>query len=254
MSIAASGQADVRTIIERSVQAVTSDWEAAPQYECLERDREPNGGSKTFEDLMVMGSPYQRLIAVDEKPLSQNQQEEQKRLLEKTIEKRRNESPDERAQRIVKYQKSRERDHLFLSQLTLGFNFTVAGEQRLAGRDVYVLKALPRPGYQPPNMEAEVLKGMRGTLWIDKKTYQWVKVEARVMHPVWIEGFIAEVEPGTEFELDRMPVGDDIWLPQHYWMKARAKVLFLFNHKSGEDDTFYDYRKIPSDELNSTIK
>lgn len=236
------------------MQAVTSDWEAAPQYECLERDREPNGGSKTFEDLMVMGSPYQRLIAVDEKPLSQNQQEEQKRLLEKTIEKRRNESPDERAQRIVKYQKSRERDHLFLSQLTLGFNFTVAGEQRLAGRDVYVLKALPRPGYQPPNMEAEVLKGMRGTLWIDKKTYQWVKVEARVMHPVWIEGFIAEVEPGTEFELDRMPVGDDIWLPQHYWMKARAKVLFLFNHKSGEDDTFYDYRKIPSDELNSTIK
>jgi hypothetical protein len=114
----------------------------------------------------------------------------------------------------------------------------------MRGYNVYVLKALPRPGYQPPNLEAEVLKGMQGTLWIDTKTYQWVKVEAEVMHPVWIEGFVAKVTPGTEFELERMPVEDNVWLPKHFAMRGRAKILFFFNHNSSEEETYYDYRKI----------
>jgi hypothetical protein len=41
-----------------------------------------------------------------------------------------------------------------------------------------------------------VLTGMEGKLWIDEKTFQWVKVEATVIRPVSIEGFLAEVEPG----------------------------------------------------------
>jgi len=30
---------------------------------------------------------------------------------------------------------------------------------------------------------------MEGKLWIDEKTFQWVKVEATVIRPVSIEGF-----------------------------------------------------------------
>jgi hypothetical protein len=119
------------------------------------------------------------------------------------------------------------------------------GQQKLGPYGVYVLKAVPRRDYHPPSTEAEVLKGMRGRLWIDKKTYQWVRVEAWVMHPVTIEGFLARVEPGTRFELDKMPVTDDVWLPKHYAMTARAKILFLLKHKSQDDITYYGYRSIP---------
>jgi hypothetical protein len=240
-----TAQTDAEGIVERSVQRITADWNASPDYESSERDQEPHGGSKTFDDLMVAGSPYQRLVAVNDKPLSPSDQKEQQSKLEETIKQRRRESPEQRAQRIANYQKSRERDHLFLEQLSRAFNFKLIGQRKLGDDVVYVLRAVPRPDYKPPNREAEVLKGMRGTLWIDKKTYQWVKVEASVTRPVRIEGFVAEVEPGTQFELDRMPVGDDIWLPKRYMMKARAKVFLLFNHKSGEDDTYFNYRKIP---------
>lgn len=239
------GQTDAREIVERSLQRITADWNASPDYESSERDQEPHGGSKTFDDLMVAGSPYQRLVAVNDKPLSQSDQKEQQSKLEETIKQRRSESPEQRSQRIANYQKSRERDHLFLEQLSKAFKFKLIGQRKLGDDVVYVLRAAPRPDYKPPNREAEVLKGMRGMLWIDKKTYQWVKVEASVTRPVRIEGFVAEVEPGTHFELDRMPVGDDIWLPKHYVMKARAKVFLLFNHNSGEDDTYFNYRKIP---------
>jgi hypothetical protein len=245
LSVAASvAQTDPRAIVEHSAQAVESDWKAAPVYECLERDQDSGGGSRTYQDLMIMGSPYQRLIDVNDKPLSPPEQKEQELKLERTVQRRRNETEHERAQRIADYHRSRERDHLFLEQLIKAFNFTLVGQQEMEGYSVYVLNAVPRPDYQPPNMEAEVLKGMQGTLWIDQKTYQWVRVEARVMRPVWIEGFVAKVRPGTEFELDRMPVEGDIWLPKHFMMKARAKILFLFNHNSSEDDAYYDYHKI----------
>ncbi|MGO9636756.1 MAG: hypothetical protein ACLPSO_02315, partial [Terracidiphilus sp.] len=111
--------------------------------------------------------------------------------------------------------------------------------------EVYVLQATPRAGYQPPNTETKVLTGMQGQLWIDKQTYQWVKVEAEVMHPVSIAGFLAQVQPGTRFELEKMPVAEGIWLPKHFSMKARAKILFFFSHNTQDDETYFDYRKAP---------
>ncbi len=242
-AVLCSAQQDA-AIIQRSVEAIARDWTAAPDYDYFERDREPGGGSKTFEDLMIFSSPYQRLVAVNGKPLSREQQAKEQRKLNATIVQRRNESERARAERIAKYEKDRNRDHLLMEQLTKAFDFALVGEQELESYKVYVLKATPRADYQPPNMEAEALRGMQGKLWIDKKTFQWVKVEAQVIRPVSIEGFLAEVEPGTRFELEKMPVDDGIWLPKHYAMKSNARVLFFFSHKSQEEESYYGYRKL----------
>jgi hypothetical protein len=243
LALTSFAQIDAHTIIERSVQANTQDWNAAPSYDYFERDREPGGGTKTYEVMMILGSPYQRLIAVNGEALSQREQEQEHQKLESTLIQRSNESGSERAERIAKYEKDRKRDHLLMDQLTKAMNFVLVREQELNGRQVYVLKATPRSDYQPPTMEAEVLRGMEGELWIDESTFQWAKVQARVIRPVSIEGFLARVEPGTRFELERMPVADDIWLPSHFSMKSRARVLFLFSRKSQEDETYYDYHK-----------
>jgi hypothetical protein len=242
-AVLCSAQQDT-AIIQRSVEANARDWAAAPDYECFERDREAGGGSKTFEDLMIFGSPYQRLVAVNGKPLSGKQQAEEQRKLNATTVQRRNQSEGQRAERIAKYEKDRNRDHWMLEQLTKAFDFALLGEQKLESYKVYVFKATPRADYQPPNMDAEALRGMQGKLWIDQKTFQWVKVEAQVIRPVSIEGFLAKVEPGTRFELEKTPVEDGIWLPKHYAMKSNARVLFLFRHKSQDDESYYGYRKL----------
>ena len=81
-----------------------------------------------------------------------------------------------------------------MDQLTKALDFKLVGEQKLGSYKVYVLKATPHPGYEPPNYEAKVLTGMEGKLWIDEKTFQWVKVEATVLRPVSIGGVLAQVE------------------------------------------------------------
>lgn len=233
---------DVRAIIQRSVEANTADWNAAPEYDYFERDKEKQG-TKTYAELMLFGSPYERLLETNGKPLPPEKQAEEQRKLEETIAQRRSESEQQSAERLSKYEKERKRDHLMMEQMTRAFDFKLMGEQKIGAHDVYVLKATPRAGYQPPNMQAEALTGMQGRLWIDKITFQWVRVEAEVTRPVSIEGFLARVEPGTRFELEKTPVASGVWLPKHFAMRARAKVLFLITHKSQQDQTYFEYRK-----------
>jgi hypothetical protein len=105
-----------------------------------------------------------------------------------------------------------------------------------------VLKATPRKGYKPPDRDSEVLTGMQGTLWIDQRTFHWVKVEAHVIRPVRIEGFLAEVEPGTRFEVEKQPVTGEIWLASHFSMKSNARVMLLIPHRGEEDDWYFHYQ------------
>jgi len=240
----ATGQNNADAIIQRSVEANKRDWEAAPKFDCSERDR-THDGAKTYQDTMISGSPYQQLIAVNGKPLTPAQTAEEKRKLENTISERKNESPQKRAERIAKYEDERKRDQSMMNEMVKAFDFKLLGETKLNGHAVYFLRASPRHGYKPANMETQALTGMQGKLWVDKKTFQWVKVEADVTHPVSIKGFLAQVEPGTYFELEKIPVAPGIWLAKHFSMRSRAKVLKLIPKNSEEDVTYFNYHKAP---------
>ena len=62
-------------------------------------------------------------------------------------------------------------------------------------------------------------------------------------HPVRIEGFLAEVEPGTKFKVEKRSVTSDIWLASHYSMKSNAKIMLLFPHRGQEDESYFNYHK-----------
>ena len=130
-----------------------------------------------------------------------------------------------------------------LQQFTQAFDFRLLGEETLRDHRVYVIQALPRPGYKPPNHYTEVLTGMNAKLYIDTGTFQWVRAEGVVVRPVWIDGLLAQVEPGTRFELDFAPVSEEIWQLSHLEMKSRCKVLFLFSIPANADESYFGYQK-----------
>ena len=219
---------DVRQIIEKSVQANQADFKAATQYNWKERDRTAKA-DKTYQVTMLEGSPYYRVLELRGEPVSAEVRKEEGAKQKQTEAKRHSESSTERQKRMQKFQKERRRDDDMMSQLTKAFDFTYIGQQKLNGFDVWAFKAIPRAGYKPPNMETEVLPGMQGQLWIDQKTYQWVKVTAQVVRPVSVAGFLAQVQPGTQFNLEKKPVENGIWLASHFSMKSDAKVLHMFS-------------------------
>jgi hypothetical protein len=97
----ASVQIDVPTIIQRSVQANDADWNAAPAYDCFERDQGQRQ-TKTYEEIMILGSPYEHLIAANGKLLTPDQQTEEQRKLDAVTFQRRHESPQQRERETVR--------------------------------------------------------------------------------------------------------------------------------------------------------
>ncbi len=241
LPLAAATGPDVATIIQRSVQASNLDFEKAPEFNY--KQRETTGGvTKTSQVTMIDGSPYERLLAINGRPLSAEKATQEEQKQKAVMEQRARETPEQRKARIAKYERDRKRDYVMMSQLSQAFNFTLIGQQRIRGFHVWALKAVPRPGYKPPNMDSQVLPGMAGELSIDQKTYQWVKVTARVIHPVSIEGFLAQVEPGTLFEIEKSPVTPGIWQITHFRSVAHARILGVFRHDGQDEVTFFDFQ------------
>jgi hypothetical protein len=236
-------------IIRNSVEVMKSDWAQAPKYSYLEREVESKRHSpptvKTSRVLMIDGSPYNLVTALNGAPLSPDEQAAEQRKLQKEIERRQKESARERQRRIAKYQKEDDRDHGMLKEMVGAFEFHLAGEAQVDGHACWVLDAEPRPEYEATNHEGHVLKGMKGRLWIDKATNQWVKVHAEVVKPVSFYGFLAKVAPGTEFDLEQEPVADGVWMPKAFSVHVQASALGFFSENSTTSDTYLDYQPMP---------
>ena len=235
----------VQDIVQRSVQQTNTDWAAAPQYAFTERDVITSHGRRTVKTdqvTMLEGSPYHKLIAIDDRQLTPAQAEAESRKYRAEADRRRKETPGERHKRLAKYQAERRQDHALMSEMIKAFDFTLRGEETVNGRRCFVLDATPRAAYQPKNRDTKALKGMRGTIWIDVEQYQWVKAHAEVFRPVAFGLFIAHVRPGTEFTLEQAPVGNNIWLPSHFSTRVRATVLF-FSKRSEDDETYTNYQR-----------
>jgi hypothetical protein len=229
-------------IVRRSVEANQNDWNQLQYYDYFVREHEEKG-SKTYRSHMIMGSRYNELVAVNDEPLPPEAAAREKQKFESEVRARQNETPERREERIRKFQKDIDRNNLFLAQISKAFDFTLLKTDEIQGRKVYVLAAKPRRGYQPPNMQAKALTGMEGTMWIDAETFHWVRAQARVVRPVSLEGFLARVERGTRFELDQVRVAEGLWLPSHFEMQSRAKILLLFSRSDRDNEDYFDYRR-----------
>jgi hypothetical protein len=243
-----SGTPDVQELIRRSVNAIESDWKQAPNYTFVERDVESKKDGaptvKTYRVSMIEGSPYNRLIAVNDRALDQAEQAGEQRKLEIETARREHESTRERNKRTAKYVKERTQNSAMIRAMADAFDFHLVGEETVSGHDCWVLSAKIKPGYQPTSRETKVLTGMQGKLWIDKAQHQWVKVKAEVIRPVSFYGFFAKVGPGTNFVLEQEPIGNGIWLPKKFSMRVKASALGMINENSTDDETYAEYKPI----------
>ena len=237
---------DVPQIISRSVEATENNFKEAPKYTFIEHDivskKDGPKSEKTYEVLFIDGSPYDKPTAIENRPLSPEEQKAEDKKLRDEVYKREHESVQERARRIAKYQKGQAQNQELMRDMAEAFRFRLVKEERLDGRDVYQFEATPKPGYVPRNRESRVLLGMKGTLWVDKDTDQWVKVVAQVVKPVSFYGFLAKVGPGTRFELEQEPVTGKVWLPKHFSVQVYASALGFLNENSTDDETYRNYR------------
>jgi hypothetical protein len=199
--------------------------------------------TKTTEIMELYGEPVERLIAKDDKPLSDKDAKKEEEKIQKIIEKRKNESDEDRKKREKKEEKEREDNRRFVSEVADAYNFSFAGIDSLAGRDTYVIDAEPRPGYEGHTKESKFLPKFRFRAWIDKDESQWKKLDIQCIDTVSWGLFLARIHKGSRIIIEQTRINDEVWLPQHIEVKVDVRLALLKNFNVEDDITYRDYQK-----------
>jgi len=199
--------------------------------------------TKSFDVLQIYGESVYRLVAKNDKPLSEKDAAKEDEKIQKIIDKRRNESDSEREKRLKKEEKEREDGRDFVKEIADAYNFTHVGTEQIEGRDTYIIAAEPRPGFQPHRKEAKVLAKIRGWIWIDAAENQWVKLDAEVIDTISFGLFLARLHKGTHIVTEQTRVNDEVWLPRHTAVHVDVRLALLKNFNVNVDVTDKDYKK-----------
>jgi hypothetical protein len=203
--------------------------------------------SRTSEILEIYGEPVERLTAKDDKPLPADETSKEDEKIQKTIDKRKNESEDDRRKRLQKEEKEREEDRKFVLEVADAFNFRLIGSELFDGRDTWVLEGEPRPGYQPKNREAQILTKFKGRVWIDKKEEQWVKLDITAIDTISVGFVLARIHKGTHVVVELTQVNHEVWLPKHVQLHLDARIALFKSYDEDVDQVYRDYKKFRTD-------
>src|SRR5258708_5604579 len=120
---------------------------------------------KTYESLEIYGEQVRRLIQKDDKPLDAKEAAKEEQKIQKIIDKRKNESEEDRKKREEKEIKEREDDRKFVREVSDAYDFKLVGTEEVGGRAAWVIDGEPRTGFEPRTREAKFLSKLHGRVW-----------------------------------------------------------------------------------------
>ena len=132
------GQADAREVIRRAVAAEERNWKVARNYGFSERvdarRLDPQGRLKSkdlkiYDVMLLEGSPYRRLVARDDRPLSTGEEKKEQEKLARSTAERREETAPQRAQRLAEYDRRPEWQREAWHELPEAFDFRRPGKR-----------------------------------------------------------------------------------------------------------------------------
>jgi hypothetical protein len=243
---------DPKEIVRRSMEIDHRNWEKARNYTCQQREviqhlgkhgKVKSSETRTFDVNFYYGEEYSRLIAVDDKPLSAKEQKKEDDKLEKFLAKLRKESEENREKRLAKEKKQREEGRAFLRDVVNAYDFQIVGNETVDGMDTWVIEATPRKDFHPTQPHAGILSKIKGKLWIDKKEYNWVKVEAEATDTISYGLFLVRIHPGSRFSFEQQHLNHEVWLTRRFNLDGSARVALLKNERLHQEDVFSNYKK-----------
>ena len=221
-------------LVRLAFEADESSQTLAEQYAYRERVEEirraKNGAvkgssSKTYDVAHLCGRDYQRLILRDGKPLSASDEAKERRKLDRCIAKVESESESERDKRLRKEREALEDQRKMRGEVIRAFDFTIEGEESIAGEPAWRIRAEPKADYQPEFKKAAFLTKLAGTIWISKSDYGWVKTEVETIEPAKFGLFLLTLKKGAQMEFTQTKLNNELWLIDHVRLRFDARVL-----------------------------
>ena len=247
---------DAREIVRKSVDLDQANWLRMKDYTWVARFTERHFDSEgkvkstersAWETVMLDGEPYRRMLERDSQPLPPGEQKKQQDKLDKSVAKLAHETPEEKRRRLADYAMRRRKEREFLREIPDAYDFRIEGEAQVDGHDVWVIVGGPRPGYRPKDRDAKPLPKIRGKLWVDKASYQWVRLEAETTETIAFRLFLVRLNPGARLVFEQTHVVDDLWLPKRMYMKGAGRLALIKKIAMDREIVWSNYRRFQVD-------
>ncbi|MFN7996068.1 MAG: hypothetical protein U0Q18_20830 [Bryobacteraceae bacterium] len=247
---------DAREIVRKSVELDQTNWLRMKDYtwtaRSAERHLDSRGQMKSedreaWETLIFDGQPYRRMLERHGAPLSPAEQRKEQEKLDKSVAKLQRETPGQKQHRLAEYEKDRRREREFLREIPDAYDLRLKEEKQVDGRTVWVIAGTPRPEYRARTRDAKALSKIRGELWVDQKTYQWVRLEAETVDTISFGLFLARLNPGAKLVFEQARVNDDLWLPRRMLMRGTGRLGLVKKIAMEDEIDWSNYRKFQVD-------
>uniref|UniRef100_Q01UF6 Uncharacterized protein n=1 Tax=Solibacter usitatus (strain Ellin6076) TaxID=234267 RepID=Q01UF6_SOLUE len=247
---------DPAEIVRRATELDRRNTEISRSYTYLERheqrELDAHGGYKKIEsttiDVTVLeGSPYRRVIARNDKPLSAQEQQQEEAKLQKSIVERRRETKEQREQRIADWERRQQKQREPMKELADAFTFTMAGEETVNGGDTWVIDAMPKPGYRPKTQSTSFFPKVKLRIWVEKSGYHWVKLDMESLDTITFGGVLIRMAKGGHLTVENTRVNNEVWLPKSAILKGSIRIALVKVLRGEISYSFSDYKKFQAD-------
>jgi len=116
------------------------------------------------------------------------------------------------------------------------FQFTLAGEEPIAGDTAWKIDLAPKADYQG---KYPFLRDVRGTVWISKKDYHWVRAKAETVDAIWFGFLLARFASGLKVLFENTTVDNEVWQPSRVVYGNVSARFGLIKTFRGEREIVY---------------
>jgi hypothetical protein len=174
-----------------------------------------------------------RLLSIDGKPLSPEADKAELDRLTILAQ-----HPELQERRRKSEQKDADQVNHLLSLLPDAFVYAFAGTVPCAASQCTRLTFTPNPHFSPPDLAANIFRGIAGELWIDQAQDQLVKLDAHFIADVDFGfGILARLNEGSTALLEQSDVGGNDWELTTFNIHVTGKALLVRSFRAQVDQS-----------------
>lgn len=164
-----------------------------------------------------------RLVAANGKPLSPDADKAELQRLDDLAE-----HPELQERRRKNEQKDADRVNHLLGLLPDAFLYRFEGMVPCVSGQCYRLSFTPNPRFSPPDLEANIFRGIAGEVWVDPVQERLLRLDARFVADVDFGfGILGRLNKGGTVLLEQSNVGDNDWELTGLKIHVTGKALIV---------------------------
>jgi hypothetical protein len=173
---------------------------------------------------------------INDRPQTAKRQKREDERIRKETERRRNEAPAKRRNRLLHYNVA-----LPFERFSEICTFTLLGEETVAGRTAWVVDGIPKPEFRPQTNAEKEAANFHVKIWIDQDDAHPQALELTVT------GGRSRLQKGITARSEWTRLNDGTWMLKRTDITWGVRLFRVITLRGTTEDTYSDFRRFQVD-------